>query len=78
MHVPLDCYLWSCTPLRTIPPSKKILGIGANNNLLCNRVFDGEFSSADIVTRTSADLETVKISPKLFPTVDQYLPSTTG
>jgi hypothetical protein len=53
--------------------------MGANNNLLCNRIFDGEVYSADTVTRTSLDLdgEIVKISPKLFPTVDQYLPSTT-
>jgi hypothetical protein len=51
----------------------------ANNNLLCNRIFDGEVSSADTVTRTSLDPngEIVEISPKLFSIVDQYLPSTT-
>jgi hypothetical protein len=65
--------------LITISPSKQILGMGANNNLLCNRIFDGEVSSADIVTRTSSDPdgEIVEISPKLFPTAYQYLPSTT-
>jgi hypothetical protein len=49
------------------------------NNLLYNRIFDGEVSFADTVTRTSSDHngEIVKISPKLFPTADQYLPSTT-
>jgi hypothetical protein len=53
--------------------------MGTNNNLLCNRIFDGEVSSADIVTRTSSDPdgEIVKISPKLFPTAGQYLLSTT-
>jgi hypothetical protein len=53
--------------------------MGANNNLLCNRMFDGEVSSANTVTRTSSDPdgEIVEISPKLFPTADQYLPSTT-
>jgi hypothetical protein len=53
--------------------------MGANNNLLCNRIFDGEVSSADTVTRTSSDLDgkIVEISPKVFPTIDQYLPSTT-
>jgi hypothetical protein len=53
--------------------------MGANNNLLCNRMFDGEVSSANTVTRTSSDPdgEIVEISPKLFPTSDQYLPSTT-
>jgi hypothetical protein len=53
--------------------------MGANNNLLYNRIFDGEVSSANTVTGTSSDLdgEIVKISPKLFPTADQYLPSTT-
>jgi hypothetical protein len=53
--------------------------MGANNNLLYNRIFNGEVSSADIVMRTSSDPdgEIVEISPKLFPTVDQYLPSTT-
>jgi hypothetical protein len=52
--------------------------MGANNNLFCNRIFDAEVSSADTVTRTSSDPngEIVEISPKLFPTVDQYLPST--
>jgi hypothetical protein len=51
----------------------------ANNNLLYNRIFDGEVSSADTMTRTSSDPdgEIVEISPKLFPTADQYLPSTT-
>jgi hypothetical protein len=67
------------TPLRTVSPSKQILGMGANNNLLCNRIFDGKVSSADTVTRTSIDPdgEIIEISPKLFPTADQYLPSTT-
>jgi hypothetical protein len=66
------------SPLITISPSKQILGMGANNNLLCNWIFDGEVSSADIVTRTSSDPdgEIVEISPKLFPTADRYLPST--
>jgi hypothetical protein len=66
-------------PLIINSPSKQILGMGANNNLLYNRIFDGEVSSADTVTRTSSDLdgEIVEISPKLFPTADQYLRSTT-
>jgi hypothetical protein len=53
--------------------------MGANNNLLCNRIFDGEVSSVDTVTSTSSDPdgEIVEISPKLFSTADQYLPSTT-
>jgi hypothetical protein len=53
--------------------------MGANNNLLGNRIFDGEVSSADTMTRTSIDPdgEIVEISPKLFSTTDQYLPSTT-
>jgi len=61
-------------PLRTIPPSTKILDIGANNNLFYNRIFD-----ADTMTRTLAnpDGEIVKISPKLFSIADQCLPSTT-
>jgi hypothetical protein len=52
--------------------------MGANNKLLCNRIFDGEVSSADTMTKTSSnpDGEIVEISPKLFPTADQHLPST--
>jgi hypothetical protein len=67
------------SPLITISPSKQVLGMGATNNLLYNRIFDGEVSSADTVTRISSDPdgEIVEISPKLFPTADQYLPSTT-
>jgi hypothetical protein len=67
------------SPLIAIAPSKQILGMGANNNFFCNRIFDGEVSSTDTVTRTLSDPdgEIVKISPKLFLTVDQYLPSTT-
>ena len=68
-----------CSPLITISPFKQILGIGANNNLLYNRIFDGKVSSADIVMKTSSDPdgEIVEISLKLFSTADQYLPSTT-
>jgi hypothetical protein len=53
--------------------------MGANNNLLCNWIFDGEVSFANTVTRTSSDPdgEIVEISSKLFPIADQYLPSTT-
>jgi hypothetical protein len=67
------------SPLITISSSKQILGMGANNNLLYNRIFDGEVSSANTMTRTSSDHdgELVEISPKLFSTADQYLPSTT-
>jgi hypothetical protein len=67
------------SPLITISPSKQILGMGPNNNLLCNRIFDGEVSPANTMTRTSLDPdgEIVEISPKLFPKADQYLPSTT-
>jgi hypothetical protein len=67
------------SPLITISLFKQILGMGANNSLLCIRIFDGEVSSVDTVTRTSSDPdgETVEISPKLVPTTDQYLPSTT-
>jgi hypothetical protein len=52
----------------------------ANNNLLCNWIFDEELPSVDVVTRTSSnpDGDIAVICPKAFPTADQCLPSSTG